>query len=144
MSAFINENFMLSNETARQLFHGEAEKLPIIDYHCHLSPREIAENIRFRDITQLWLVDGHSGDHYKWRAMRANGVPEEYITGDKSSWEKFEKWAATMPYLMRNPLWWGTKGVARGGNDLCCIVCNVRGTVASIAVAHKKQKGLTV
>lgn len=80
MSAFINENFMLSNETARQLFHGEAEKLPIIDYHCHLSPREIAENIRFRDITQLWLVDGHSGDHYKWRAMRANGVPEEYIT----------------------------------------------------------------
>ena len=105
MSAFINENFMLSNETARQLFHGEAEKLPIIDYHCHLSPREIAENIRFRDITQLWLVDGHSGDHYKWRAMRANGVPEEYITGDKSSWEKFEKWAATMPYLMRNPLY---------------------------------------
>lgn len=105
MSAFINENFMLSNETARQLFHGHAENLPIIDYHCHLSPREIAENIRFRDITQLWLVDGHSGDHYKWRAMRANGVPEEYITGDKSSWEKFEKWAATMPYLMRNPLY---------------------------------------
>lgn len=65
MSAFINENFMLSNETARQLFHGHAENLPIIDYHCHLSPREIAENIRFRDITQLWLVDGHSGDHYK-------------------------------------------------------------------------------
>lgn len=105
MSAFINENFMLSNETARRLFHGEAEKLPIIDYHCHLSPREIAENVRFRDITQLWLVDGHSGDHYKWRAMRANGVPEEYITGDKSAWEKFEKWAETMPYLMRNPLY---------------------------------------
>ena len=77
MSAFINENFMLSNETARQLFHGEAEKLPIIDYHCHLSPREIAENIRFRDITQLWLVAGHSGAHDKWRAMRAIGVPEE-------------------------------------------------------------------
>ena len=96
---------MLSNETARQLFHGHAENLPIIDYHCHLSPREIAENVRFRDITQLWLVDGHSGDHYKWRAMRANGVPEEYITGDKSSWEKFEKWAEKMPYLMRNPLY---------------------------------------
>ena len=96
---------MLSTRTARRLFHDYAEKLPIIDYHCHLDPRQIAENVQFKDITQLWLVDGHSGDHYKWRAMRANGVLEEYITGERSAWEKFGKWAETMPYLMRNPLY---------------------------------------
>ena len=98
---FINPDFMLQSETARRLFHSHAEKMPIIDYHCHLSPQEIAENIQFRDITQLWL----GGDHYKWRAMRGNGVPEEYITGNKSSCEKFEKWAETIPYTMRNPLY---------------------------------------
>ena len=104
--AFINEDFLLSGATARELFHGHAEKMPIIDYHCHLSPQQIAENIQFRDITQLWLVDGHAGDHYKWRAMRANGVSEDYITGGShSAWETFEKWAETMPYAMRNPLY---------------------------------------
>ena len=103
--SFISEDFMLSNEYARELYHGSAEHMPIIDYHCHLVPQQIAENIQFRDITQLWLVDGHYGDHYKWRAMRGNGVPEEYITGDRSSWEKFEKWAETVPYTMRNPLY---------------------------------------
>ena len=104
--SFINEDFLLSNEAARQLYHGHAEHMPIIDYHCHLSPQQIAENIQFRDITQLWLVDGHAGDHYKWRAMRANGVPEEYITGGtRTPWETFEKWAETMPYAMRNPLY---------------------------------------
>lgn len=103
---FINDNFMLGNETARMLYRKHAAKMPIIDYHCHLIPKQIAENIQFRDITQLWLVDGHAGDHYKWRAMRANGVPEEYITGGtKSSWEIFEKWAETIPYTMRNPLY---------------------------------------
>lgn len=103
---FINEDFMLSNDTARQLYHEHAEKMPIIDYHCHLVPQQIAENIRFRDITQLWLVDGHYGDHYKWRAMRANGVPEEYLTGGThTAWETFEKWAETVPYTMRNPLY---------------------------------------
>lgn len=106
MKAFINEDFMLSTETSKELFHGSAESMPIIDYHCHLSPRQIAENIQFRDITQLWLVDGRAGDHYKWRQMRANGVSEKYITGnDSTAWEKFEKWAETMPYLMRNPLY---------------------------------------
>lgn len=104
--SFVNKDFMLSNDTARELFHGCAENLPIIDYHCHLSPQQIAENIQFKDITQLWLVDGHSGDHYKWRAMRANGVSEDYITGGvHSSWETFEKWAETIPYAMRNPLY---------------------------------------
>ena len=104
--SFINEDFMLGTETAKKLYHEHAEHMPIIDYHCHLVPQQIAENIQFRDITQLWLVDGHYGDHYKWRAMRGNGVPEEYITGGKhSSWETFEKWAETVPYTMRNPLY---------------------------------------
>ena len=103
--SFIHEDFMLSNDFARELYHGSAEGMPIIDYHCHLVPQQIAENIQFRDITQLWLVDGHYGDHYKWRAMRGNGVPEEYITGDHTSWEKFEKWAETVPYTLRNPLY---------------------------------------
>ena len=106
MPSFINDDFMLSNGTARELFHGSAESMPIIDYHCHLDPRQIAENIQFKDITQLWLIDGRAGDHYKWRAMRANGVTEDYLTaGGRSSWETFEKWAETMPYLMRNPLY---------------------------------------
>ncbi|MBO4624665.1 MAG: glucuronate isomerase [Bacteroidales bacterium] len=98
---FIHDDFMLQTETARRLYHQHAGPMPIIDYHCHLSPREIAENIQFTDITQLWL----GGDHYKWRALRANGVPEEYITGNRSAWEKFQKWAETVPYTMRNPLY---------------------------------------
>ena len=103
---FINDNFMLQTETARELYHAHAEMMPIIDYHCHLSPQQIAENIQFRDITQLWIIDGHAGDHYKWRAMRGNGVSEDYITGGKhTSWETFEKWAETVPYAMRNPLY---------------------------------------
>ncbi len=99
--SFINDDFLLQGEAARRLYHGHAEKMPIIDYHCHLSPQEIAENKQFADITELWL----GGDHYKWRAMRGNGVGEEYITGNKPSWEKFEKWAETVPYTMRNPLY---------------------------------------
>ena len=98
---FIHEDFMLTGDHARELYHGNAEGLPIIDYHCHLDPREIAENIQFRDMTQLWL----GGDHYKWRAMRANGVTEDYITGNRSPWEKFEKWADTISHAYRNPLY---------------------------------------
>lgn len=99
--SFINEDFMLSNDYARELYHESAENMPIIDYHCHLIPEQIAGNIQFKDITDLWL----GGDHYKWRAMRGNGVPEKYITGDASSWDKFEKWAETVQYAMRNPLY---------------------------------------
>ena len=100
--AFIHEDFMLSGPTARELYHAHAEHQPIIDYHCHLSPREVAEDIRFQNITELWL----SADHYKWRAMRANGIPEEYVTGHThTAWEVFEKWAETVPYAMRNPLY---------------------------------------
>ena len=99
--SFMDEDFLLETDTARQLYHERAEHLPIIDYHCHLSPKEIAEDHRYRSITELWL----GGDHYKWRAMRANGVDERFITGDATDWEKFEKWAGTMSYAMRNPLY---------------------------------------
>ena len=101
MKPFIHENFLLQNETAVHLFHDHAKKLPIIDYHCHLNPQEVAEDHKFRSITELWL----GGDHYKWRALRTNGIPEKYITGDASDWDKFQKWAETMPYCMRNPLY---------------------------------------
>ena len=101
MKKFMDENFMLDSEEAQQLYHQHAAKMPIIDYHCHLIPQQIAENHQFRGITEAWL----GGDHYKWRAMRANGVTEDYITGNKSDWEKFEKWAYTVPYTMRNPLY---------------------------------------
>lgn len=99
--SFINPDFLLDSEAARSLYHGHAEKLPIIDYHCHLSPKEIAEDKRFSSITDLWL----GGDHYKWRAMRANGVDERFITGNADPWEKFQKWAETVPYTLRNPLY---------------------------------------
>ena len=101
MKNFMDKDFLLQTETAQMLFHEQAEHLPIIDYHCHINPKEIAEDHRFNSITELWL----GGDHYKWRAMRSNGVEEKYITGDASDWEKFQKWAETMPYCMRNPLY---------------------------------------
>ena len=99
--SFIHDDFMLTNDYARELYHESAEKMPIIDYHCHLVPKMIADNYQFKDLTEVWL----GGDHYKWRAMRGNGVPEEYITGPRDSYEKFEKWAETVPYTMRNPLY---------------------------------------
>lgn len=98
---FINDDFMLTNDYARELYHESAEHMPIIDYHCHLVPKMIADNWQFKDLTEVWL----GGDHYKWRAMRGNGVPEEFITGKRESYEKFEKWAQTVPYTMRNPLY---------------------------------------
>ena len=101
MKEFLNDNFLLENPTAISLYHNFAANLPIIDYHCHLDPKLIAEDHRFTSITELWL----GGDHYKWRAMRANGVDERFITGDASDWEKFEKWAETIPYCFRNPLY---------------------------------------
>lgn len=98
----MDENFLLQGPTAQMLYHEQAEGLPIIDYHCHLNPRLVAENHRFRSITELWL----DGDHYKWRAMRANGVGEHLITGrEASDWQRFEAWAATVPYTLRNPLY---------------------------------------
>ena len=97
---FIDDNFLLENRTAELLYHEYAKVQPIIDYHCHLPPDEIAADKRFSNLTAIWLY----GDHYKWRAMRTLGVPERFITGDASDEEKFAKWAETVPYTMRNPL----------------------------------------
>src|SRR6202795_2648197 len=98
---FIHDDFLLGNRTARNLFHQFAQAGPILDYHCHLSPQDIAENRQFANLFEIWL----EGDHYKWRAMRANGIPEEYITGDATPYEKFLAWARTVPYTLRNPLY---------------------------------------
>jgi len=101
MKPFLDENFLLKTKTAQRLYHEYAQSMPLIDYHCHLSPQQIAENVQFKNITDAWL----SGDHYKWRAMRTNGVDESYCTGNKSDEDKFKKWAETVPYTMRNPLY---------------------------------------
>ena len=102
MKQFMDENFLLETQVAQDLYHNHAAMLPIIDYHCHLVPELVAEDYQFRSITELWL----GGDHYKWRAMRTNGVDEKYCTGiDTSDWDKFEKWAETVPYTFRNPLY---------------------------------------
>ncbi len=101
MSKFLDENFLLSGRAAQRLYHEFAAELPVIDYHCHLPPDQIAGDILFENMSQAWLY----GDHYKWRAMRANGIPEEYCTGNRSDPEKFEKWAETVPYTLRNPLY---------------------------------------
>ena len=101
MSSFIHENFLLNNKTAVDLYHKYAENMPIYDYHCHLSPKDIAENRKFNNITELWL----EGDHYKWRALRAHGIDEKYITGDGDPKEKFAAWAKTVPYTLGNALY---------------------------------------
>lgn len=101
MKAFMDEDFLLQNEVAQTLFHEYAKKMPIIDYHCHLSPQEIYENRAFKNLTEAWLY----GDHYKWRVMRANGVDEELITGNASDYDKFLAWARTVPKLIGNPLY---------------------------------------
>jgi glucuronate isomerase len=98
---FIHNDFLLQNEVAKTLYHTYAKDLPIIDFHCHLDPKEIYENKKFRNLFDAWL----SGDHYKWRLMRANGVSEDYITGDKPDFEKFMKWAEVVPLLIGNPLY---------------------------------------
>ncbi|SNZ00051.1 glucuronate isomerase [Flagellimonas pacifica] len=99
--SFINDNFLLQNSFAEKLYHEYAKNLPIIDYHCHLSPKDIATNRVFNNITEAWI----HGDHYKWRAMRTVGTPEDYITGDASDKEKFSAWAKTVPQTIRNPLY---------------------------------------
>jgi glucuronate isomerase len=101
MKTFITENFLLETEAARELYFNEAAPQPIYDYHCHLSPKQIAENYRFRNLYDIWLA----GDHYKWRAMRANGIAERFCTGDASDEEKFHAFVRTVPYTLRNPLY---------------------------------------
>lgn len=97
----MDEDFLLESDTAKTLFHSYAKEMPILDYHCHISPKEIAEDRRFENITQVWL----GGDHYKWRQMRSNGVEEKYITGDAGDREKFQKWAETLEKAIGNPLY---------------------------------------
>ena len=103
--ALVHDDFLLESAAARELYHGYAEGLPIIDYHCHLPPDEIARDARWENLTQVWLY----GDHYKWRAMRSNGVAEELVTGPAGDRERFDAWAATMPHLLRNPLFHWTQ-----------------------------------
>jgi glucuronate isomerase len=101
MKKFLDDNFLLQNKTAQQLYHDFAKEMPIIDYHCHLPPDQIANDHRFDNLTQIWLY----GDHYKWRAMRTNGINESFCTGNQPDAEKFRKWAETVPYTLRNPLY---------------------------------------
>jgi glucuronate isomerase len=101
MKTFMDEDFLLPTKTAQQLYHAHAARMPILDYHCHINPQEIAEDRHFTDITQLWL----GGDHYKWRQMRSNGIEERYITGDAPDWEKFLMWARTLEKAVGNPLY---------------------------------------
>ena len=101
MKAFMDRDFLLQTETARELYHAHAAKMPIIDYHCHISPQDILEDKRYDTITEVWL----GGDHYKWRAMRSAGVPEYLITGDADPKDKFIAWAQTLPGLIGNPLY---------------------------------------
>lgn len=98
---FMNDDFLLDTEQAKALYHDYAKDMPIIDYHCHLPPDQIGDNKQFKNLSEVWLA----GDHYKWRAMRSNGVSEKYCTGDASDWEKFQAWAETVPYTLRNPLY---------------------------------------
>lgn len=101
MKPFIHDDFLLQNEVARLIYHNHAAKMPIFDYHCHIPPQDIANDRQYSNITQIWLA----GDHYKWRAMRTNGVDEKFCTGNASDWEKFQKWAETVPQTLRNPLY---------------------------------------
>lgn len=101
MKKFLDENFLLKTSTAQRLYHEFAQGMPILDYHCHLPPKEISEDHQFENLTQAWLY----GDHYKWRAMRTHGISEEYCTGTKPDREKFQKWAETVPFTVRNPLY---------------------------------------
>ena len=99
--SFIHDDFLLETDLAKQLYHEHAKPQPIIDYHCHLPPEQVASNHQFADLYEIWLA----GDHYKWRGMRTNGVDERFCTGDASSREKFQAWAETVPKTLRNPLY---------------------------------------
>jgi glucuronate isomerase len=110
MKHFIHDDFLLRNEAARELYHDYARQMPIIDYHCHLPPADVAQDKNWENMTQVWL----GGDHYKWRTMRSNGIDERFITGDATDREKFQKFAETMPYLLRNPMFdWSHLELAR-------------------------------
>ena len=100
MKNFMDQDFLLQTETAKELYHIHAANMPIFDYHCHINPKQIADDVQFENITQIWLY----GDHYKWRGMRTNGVDERFCTGDATDWEKFEKWAETVRLTNFRPI----------------------------------------
>ena len=138
MRPFLDENFLLNTEAARKLYHEAAEGMPIIDYHCHLSPREIYEDIRYENITQVWL----GGDHYKWRLMRSAGVPEKYITGDASDREKFEKYAEVLGKAVGNPLYhWSHLELRRYFGYDGILNRNTAGEVWELANAKLRSEG---
>ena len=152
MKQFMDKDFLLSTETAKELYYDYAVKTPILDYHCHINPQEIAEDRRFENITQVWL----GGDHYKWRLMRSNGVEEKYITGDASDWEKFQKWAETLERGIGNPLYhwshlelrryFGYNGVLNKETaEEVWNLCNEKLQQASMSVRNLiKQSGVTL
>jgi glucuronate isomerase len=152
MKQFMNNNFLLSTETAQTLYHDFAAKMPVLDYHCHINPKEIAEDRKFENITQVWL----GGDHYKWRQMRSNGIEEKYITGDASDREKFQKWAETLEKAIGNPLYhWSHLELQRyfGYTGHLCgetaeevwNLCNAKLQDASMSVRNMiKQSGVTL
>ena len=152
MKAFMDKDFLLSTETARSLFHEHAENTPILDYHCHINPEEIAKDRKFENITQVWL----GGDHYKWRQMRSNGIEEQYITGNASDREKFQKWAETLEKAIGNPLYhwshlelqryFGYTGVLNGSTaEEVWNLCNAKLQEDGMSVRNLiKQSGVTL
>ncbi len=118
-SEFIYTDFLLQTETAKRLYHQHAAKMPIYDYHCHLPVQQVADDVRFENMTQIWLY----GDHYKWRAMRTNGIDERFCTGDASDWEKFQMWAHTVPFCFRNPLYHWTHMELKRPFDINGLLC---------------------
>ena len=152
MKQFMDKDFLLSTEAAQMLYHQFAENMPILDYHCHINPKEICENRKFENITQVWL----GGDHYKWRQMRSNGVDERYITGDGSDREKFQAWAETLPKLIGNPLYhwshlelrryFGYEGYLNGDTaEEVWNLCNAKLQDDSMTVRNIiKQSGVTL
>lgn len=152
MKKFMDQDFLLSTETAKTLYHNFAEKMPILDYHCHINPEEIAKDKKFDNITQVWL----GGDHYKWRQMRSNGIDEKYITGDASDREKFQKWAETLEKAIGNPLYhwshlelqkyFGYTGALNGETaEEVWNLCNAKLQEDSMSVRNLiKQSGVTL
>lgn len=152
MKQFMDKDFLLSTETAQELYHNFAAQVPVLDYHCHINPQEIAEDRKFENITQVWL----GGDHYKWRQMRSNGVEEYYITGDAPDREKFQKWAETLEKAIGNPLFhwshlelqrfFGYNGVLNGDTaEEVWNLCNAKLQEDSMSVRNLiKQSNVTL
>lgn len=141
MKKFLDEDFLLSTETAKKLYHDYAEIMPILDYHCHINPKEIYEDRKFENMTQVWL----GGDHYKWRQMRSNGVAERYITGDASDREKFQKWAETLEMAIGNPLYhWSHLELKRYFGYNGCLSGDTAQEVWNICNEKLKQDDMSV